>query len=217
MPAKKRPRPTKAKTKPTSREESMRETRQALVDAALASFAEEGLDASLDGICDRAGFTRGAFYVHFADRESLLVAAMNQLGQQVFATVFASALAAGGAGGFSASARRFADAVAAGDYPLMGGAPGAARVRPHLLLDACARSPAIRDGYRQLVEASAAHVASLVRGESALREGVDPEDVGTLALALVIGAQTMSELGIPIASRMRAFVDLLELAVTSPS
>jgi len=36
---------------------------------------------SLDDICDRAGFTRGAFYVHFADREALLVAVMDHVGE----------------------------------------------------------------------------------------------------------------------------------------
>ena len=49
------------------------ETREALLQAAMAEFAEKGLDLpSLDAICARAGFTRGAFYVHFRDREELV-------------------------------------------------------------------------------------------------------------------------------------------------
>ena len=52
-----------------------RETRAALLDAGLAEFAAHGLDTpSLDAICARAGFTRGAFYVHFKDREDFVVA-----------------------------------------------------------------------------------------------------------------------------------------------
>jgi len=41
-------------------------TRQKLLDAAGLVFAEEGLDAaSVEAICERAGFTRGAFYSNF--------------------------------------------------------------------------------------------------------------------------------------------------------
>jgi AcrR family transcriptional regulator len=188
----------------------MQETRQALIRAALELFAEKGLDASLDAICDRAGFTRGAFYVHFEDREALLVAAMNQVGERFFANVFQQGAQAGGS--FGGTARRFLQSVASGEYPLMGGEPGAALVRPHQLLDACARSTAIRDGYRSLVEFAASHVASLARAEAKDPEkGVDPDDLGMLALALIIGAQTMSELGMPVAPRLaKAFLELVE-------
>ena len=56
-----------------------RETRAALLDAGLAEFAAHGLDTpSLDAICARAGFTRGAFYVHFRDREDFVVAVMER-------------------------------------------------------------------------------------------------------------------------------------------
>ena len=62
------------------REAAKQETREALVTAALAEFGERGLDApSLDAICARAGFTRGAFYVHFKDRDALVVAAMERV------------------------------------------------------------------------------------------------------------------------------------------
>ena len=50
-------------------------TRQALLAGRAAELIEHGLDApSLDAICARAGFTRGAFYVHFKDRDDFLVA-----------------------------------------------------------------------------------------------------------------------------------------------
>ena len=45
-----------------TREETKQATRDALISAGMALFAEQGLDGpSLDAICDRAGFTRGAF------------------------------------------------------------------------------------------------------------------------------------------------------------
>lgn len=63
--------PAKERRRAQSRDESMQETRAALVGAAPELFAKEGLDASLDAICERAGFSRGAFYVHFSDRDAL--------------------------------------------------------------------------------------------------------------------------------------------------
>ena len=48
-------------------------TREALLDAAATVFAEQGFQgASLDEIAATAGYTRGAIYKHFADKEELL-------------------------------------------------------------------------------------------------------------------------------------------------
>jgi AcrR family transcriptional regulator len=49
-------------------------TRQKLLDAAAQVFAEEGLDAaSVEEICERAGFTRGAFYSNFESKDELFL------------------------------------------------------------------------------------------------------------------------------------------------
>lgn len=49
-------------------------TRQKLLDAAALVFAEVGLDAaSVEAICDRAGFTRGAFYSNFETKDELFL------------------------------------------------------------------------------------------------------------------------------------------------
>src|SRR6266545_6764537 len=62
------------------REQAKQETREALILAALSEFSERGLSApSLDAICARAGYTRGAFYVHFADRDELIAAVMEKV------------------------------------------------------------------------------------------------------------------------------------------
>lgn len=55
------------------------QTRDRLITAARVVFAERGIPgASVEEICEVAGFTRGAFYSNFADR-SALVLAMIQL------------------------------------------------------------------------------------------------------------------------------------------
>src|SRR5580765_489599 len=71
--------PRKAPSK--SRETAKQETREALIRAGMDLFGEQGLDTpSLDAICERAGFTRGAFYVHFRDRDDFLEAVMQETG-----------------------------------------------------------------------------------------------------------------------------------------
>ncbi|HYI51780.1 MAG TPA: helix-turn-helix domain-containing protein [Microbacterium sp.] len=57
---------------PTSRRREA--TRRKLLDAAAQVFAEEGLDAaSVEAICERAGFTRGAFYSNFETKDELFL------------------------------------------------------------------------------------------------------------------------------------------------
>ncbi|MBX3188068.1 MAG: TetR/AcrR family transcriptional regulator [Labilithrix sp.] len=201
MRAAKKPKPPKKA--PVSREATKRETREALVAAALSLFAEQGLDVpSLDAICDRAGYTRGAFYVHFKTREDILVAVMDHVGESFLASMFATAGAIPTGGKrFHFAVERFAQAVASGAYPLMSTSSKGPLVRPHQLLDACARSPAVRERYRHLVELSVASVAQLVAADQHdgdLRPDVDASSVASMALALIIGAQTMSELGLPL-------------------
>jgi AcrR family transcriptional regulator len=58
-------------------------TRDALLDAAALVFARRGFDgASLEEIADTAGFTRGAIYKNFADKEDLLLAVWDRLGER---------------------------------------------------------------------------------------------------------------------------------------
>lgn len=54
-------------------------TRERLLDAAFAVFAEQGVHAStVEQIAERAGFTRGAFYSNFSTKEELFVALMDR-------------------------------------------------------------------------------------------------------------------------------------------
>src|SRR5262245_28250994 len=65
---------------PSRRPAGKRATREALIRAGMAELARQGLQqASLDAICGRAGYTRGAFYVHFEDREDFVAAVMERV------------------------------------------------------------------------------------------------------------------------------------------
>jgi AcrR family transcriptional regulator len=62
-----------------TRQEKQAATRQALIEAASQVFARHGIDgASLEEICEQAGFSRGAFYSNFADKRQLFLEALDR-------------------------------------------------------------------------------------------------------------------------------------------
>jgi TetR/AcrR family transcriptional regulator, acrAB operon repressor len=66
-------------------------TREAILDAGLAVFAERGFAAAqLEDIASRASVTRGALYHHFEDKTALYLAALAERWDTVMAPVFAA-------------------------------------------------------------------------------------------------------------------------------
>ncbi len=66
-------------------------TRERVLDAALAVFAERGvIGSSVEDICERAGFTRGAFYSNFADKAELVDALVEREHARVIASLDAN-------------------------------------------------------------------------------------------------------------------------------
>lgn len=76
---------------------AQRDTRQLLLEAALETFASKGYEGTtVDALAAAAGFTKGAYYVHFPDKEAVLLAlfdawAARRRSQLVGLTVAASA------------------------------------------------------------------------------------------------------------------------------
>jgi AcrR family transcriptional regulator len=183
------------------REAGKEETREALLLAGLAEFSERGLDApSLDSICARAGYTRGAFYVHFRDREEFVVAAMERvLGP------FLDAVVARGeeAHDLVRTIERFVAALA-GMAQLV--APPHTEAPPkvlplHRLLDACERSARLAERFRWIVREAMTRVEKSARrgqGEGEVRGDVDPGPLGAVLVSLALGAIVALELGIPL-------------------
>jgi len=203
-------RPTRRGAAP-SREAAKEETREALLLAGLAEFAEKGLDApSLDAICARAGYTRGAFYVHFKDRDDFLVAAM----ERVLGPFLDAVIAGGGAPqDVERTIERFVELVqtlhAAGGAPILPVAPAAAPselpaqglVQFHRLLEACARSTRLRARLVGLLRGAIERVAGTAKaGQEAgsVRPDVDADALAALLVALALGVITALEIGVPL-------------------
>jgi AcrR family transcriptional regulator len=175
------------------REAAKQETREALLDAGLALFAKEGLDApSLDAICAHAGLTRGAFYVHFQAREDFIVAVMQKATHG-----FLDAVLLGTEGDFDLE--RAIAAFAAMSSPARFVSFG--QIPPHQFLAACARSRELRKYYVGFLEEARSRIIKAIRaGQAArrLRADVDATATATLLVAIVLGVETMGELHFPI-------------------
>lgn len=197
-------RPPAARQTPAgAREAAKHETREALVAAALEAFAEQGFDApSLDAVCARAGLTRGAFYVHFADRDALVVAVVTR----VIARFLDAVIAGDEPAGLDATIGRFVDAVDV--------AQAGARARRHRdplvlagllplhrILEAASRSPAIRSRLIEIAHEARDRVAAAARaGQRAgrVRRDVEPEQLAAVLVATALGALLGAEVGVPL-------------------
>ena len=66
-------------------------TRERLLDAAREVLARDGIQgASVEHICEQAGFTRGAFYSNFASKDDLVLAMFHREKTVMFASLHAA-------------------------------------------------------------------------------------------------------------------------------
>ncbi|WP_309065836.1 TetR/AcrR family transcriptional regulator [Microbacterium sp.] len=66
----------------TTSTRSRQNTRARLLDAAAEVFAEVGLEgATVEAVCERAGFTRGAFYSNFDSKDELFLTLAGTVGE----------------------------------------------------------------------------------------------------------------------------------------
>ncbi|MEV0032929.1 TetR/AcrR family transcriptional regulator [Nocardia sp. NPDC050793] len=81
--------PAGTSTRPATRRRV--ETRKRLLTAAYEVFAEEGFGrATVEGVCERAGFTRGAFYSNFTSLDELFLAMWEERSAAMLADVGAA-------------------------------------------------------------------------------------------------------------------------------
>jgi TetR/AcrR family transcriptional repressor of nem operon len=180
---------------PRARDATKAETRDLLIAAGAAEFAEKGVEGpSLDAICARAGFTRGAFYVHFRDRDELLIAVLERVLVSFQETIF-------GAGDEPESLEQ-----TIGRYIVthLAGSPathGSGRWHFHDTLAACSRIPALRKRYLALQMEAVRRVTEAARaGQRAktVRNDVPPELLAQILVLVTLGLGAATEIGMPI-------------------
>jgi AcrR family transcriptional regulator len=178
-----------------TRSETKRATRQALLEAGLAEFIEKGPDEpSLDAICARAGFTRGAFYVHFEDREQFFTAVMEWALGGILDSLIG---AAESDEPLLPALTRYMQFAATGALP--GATPR--RLPIHRVLDAAVRFPTVRANFGRLVERVVERIAArlaLAQERGEIRRDLDPEGTASLIALIGFGSLIVDAAGAPV-------------------
>ena len=179
-----------------SRAEAKQASRDALIKSAMELMPEKGINVSLDELCAHAGYTRGAFYVHFKNRDELTLEVMTINGDNWLNSIFRPQ-DDGEAEDLLTMVQRFLTEMVSGTYPIT----QKAGLRPHQLLEACARNEAIKKRYLELVSDSIRRLTTNVQRSQNLQQlnqTIDPEQIASLLLGLAIGVHTMYDLDYPI-------------------
>jgi AcrR family transcriptional regulator len=180
--------------KPKSREESKRETRRALLDAGLQEVVERGLDApSLDDICARAGYTRGAFYVHFRDRDDFLVQLLDWL---IGGFIERILRAESPEDDLLPAIARYTDALAADDLP-----QDRSGLRLAQMLEAGNRFAPVRHRFQALYRQTFERLRTRIRigqTQGVVRADVDAGVLATLLVGIALGGSVLKEVGVDL-------------------
>ncbi len=163
------------------------QTRERLMAAATDVFAERGVNgASVEEICEAAGFTRGAFYSNFVDKDALVLA-------MIHADMAAGFAAAEQAVGEIGPPQRDKPAAVISQaltrMDVVGRSTRAGVLAQRELMLHAARVPALHAPYRAFLELSTARLQTLIVGalERAGLEFTVPLD---LALDLLLATHT---------------------------
>ena len=182
-----------AKTK--SRQEAKQETREALILAGMSLFSEQGVDLpSLDAICARAGFTRGAFYVHFRNRDDFLMAVIDRVLVSFVDTVVAASQTGHD---LSDTIGRFLSLASQGKVPIV----GQHRLMLHLMTGGSQRTEKMRARFKALLEHALSRIAAAAEdGQNAgtVKVEVSPELIAAWLLAAALGLTTLLQFGIEL-------------------
>ncbi|MER7396211.1 TetR/AcrR family transcriptional regulator [Streptomyces sp. NPDC000151] len=166
------------------------QTRQRLLDAALEVFAEEGFGRStVDQVCERAGYTRGAFYSNFTSLDELFLAMWEQRSATMVADLRDALDRLGTLESVSAdeALRAVLDAVPIDDawYRVTAEFTAHALRNPSLRRVMAAREQAIHDTLLPIVEAALARGGRVVTDRTGLGHALVAVHDGTTVQCLM--------------------------------
>lgn len=175
-----------------TRDVAKQETRDALIRAGMALFSEEGVDIpSLDAICARAGFTRGAFYVHFKDREDFLGAVVDQVLQDFVNWVISTGDTQGGLRGIIS---RYLTVAKEGALPFS----DRQRLMMQLVARGTQRGGVGEHRYKALIEEAVQRLATAAKEgqlEGKVKPGLSPYDTAVVLVAAAVGFIALMDAG----------------------
>lgn len=200
-----------------TRAESKQQTREALILAGMELFREQGLDGpSLDAICEKAGKTRGAFYVHFDDRESFQVAILERILTAYVSTIVTTADPAGDLARTIEQFVAHVTALTRGHTRDPIGVLGNDQLR--LLLQGIHRSAAFRERFQVFVTMARAQLTAIIDAGQAggtVRDDLEPQALATVLIGQVFGLMALIEATPPSLIEVEATVGAL-LALIQP-
>lgn len=178
-------------SRPKSRERAKLETRDALVRAGVELYLESAEEPSLDALCAHAGYTRGAFYVHFKDRTEFLLAVVEQVLKQLLDSIIADQVGSSGnaRGPVGETIGRFISAALV--------ERGAVR----FLAQAAHRHPNIRERYGAVLEGALSRMGSLIEREQAagvMRSDLPAQDLSLVLVSAAMGIAGLVDSGVPL-------------------
>ncbi len=137
-------------------------TRHRLMDAAVSAFAERGIiGASVEEICESAGFTRGAFYSNFSDKDELVVALLRQEIDNRYAAAERAVSAMKAAASSETDAERLVG-IALSAFEEAGRAGRDWILTQQELLLHAARAPRVRESYLAFADECVKQLSSLI-------------------------------------------------------
>lgn len=179
------------------REQAREASRQALLEAGLEEIiARGGLeDPSIEAICARAGYTRGAFYFHFRDREHFDAEMFEWVLGDILTALWANTV--GNATDIREIIRRFNNMLAARHWPDLHGDIRAGYLA--VLRNIVSGSQPVQDRHAQLMSAIIEMLADGLRlgqREGTVRGDIDPKRAATVILLSGIAEIVWDDIGL---------------------
>ncbi|HEX9695398.1 MAG TPA: TetR/AcrR family transcriptional regulator [Actinomycetota bacterium] len=172
-------------------------TRHALLRAGLSETVENGGSVpSIEAICARAGFTRGAFYVHFKSRGEFVVKMLVWLVNDIQDSLF-SGMGQDGIADLHTAVQRYSEVLVTGQWKGIGDIRSAYMT----VLAGLRHSDTVRERHHELMTAAVtAFEQVLLDGQKAgaVRMDIDPGLTATLLCVLSVGAMVWTDAGLPL-------------------